>query len=102
MSWAANLFQLIIRFGGWLVRGVVAVAPYWVAKITAGLGLALVTNQFVVDPLLNLVKSQMMGFSGVADDVIHATGFDVAVSMVFAAYSIRQAARIAIARQSSP
>ena len=98
------LLNLLRTFGVWLQvlsGSCCPVAPYWLAKITAGVGVALVTNQFVVDPLLNLVKSQMGGFSGVAADVIHATGFDLAVSMVFAAYAIRQGARIAIAKAAT-
>ena len=98
----APLFAFFVRFGAWLLRGLVAIAPYAVAKIAAGLGLAYVTNHFLLQPLLDLIHTSISNISAQkALDVIHAVGFDIAINAIFAAGVIKQASKISIIKKAA-
>src|ERR1700760_48292 len=95
------LVDILTACFAWLVRALIAAAPFLIARVVAAIGLAIVTNEFLVDPLLGLVKTTLSGAPALALTVVHAAGFDQAIVTIFAAYTIRTASKFALLKKAA-
>lgn len=70
-----------------------------VVKIMAGLGVALATDKFVIQPSLDAAKAAWQGLPADLAMWLGAVGIDKMASILFAAYSIDAMARVFLVKK---
>jgi len=78
-------------FADWVVK---AKTGLFVGRLLSAIGLGLVANKFIYDPLIQQAQQYWSMVPAMAATWIHALGIDTAVSLVLSAYGSRNASRI--------
>lgn len=89
----SSLLEGFRGFADWLVK---AKTGLFVGKILTALGLGLVADKFIYDPLIQQAQQYWSAVPAAAAVWVHALGMDTAVSLVLSAYGIKNASRIFI------
>jgi len=72
-------------------------AVLWVVKVMGLLGLAFATNEYVLDPLLNLIDQQFAALPPAVAQWMRAFGVTEVASMIVSAFTIVGAQRVFLA-----